>query len=324
MFSKDRTRSLFIIVAASACSLTLSGCLESGAKDPDDGNGFAEPRTPSGNSAPLISGLPGTDITVGESYSFTPNATDSDGDNLTFSIDNKPDWASFNNGSGELSGQPTLGMAGDYRDIRISVSDGEATASLPRFSIRVVENSQPDANSAPAISGQPPGTATAEYVYGFVPQASDPDGDALSFSVQNLPRWAEFDSRTGELSGMPGMADVGTFANILIAVSDGDKSTSLRAFAIVVNETGIYSTTLNWTAPTENEDGSQLMDLAGYKIYWGNRPGVYTKSVTIDNPGMSSYVVDNLPAGTLEFVATSFNDSGIESDYSNPMTRVVN
>ncbi len=46
--------------------------------------------------------------------------------------------------------------------------------------------------------------------------------------------------------------------------------------------------------------------------------------MTINNPGVSSYVVENLPAGTLEFVATSFNDDGIESEYSNPMTKVVN
>ncbi len=215
-------------------------------------------------------------------------------------------------------------MAGDYRDIRISVSDGEANASLPRFAIRVAEESTPTSNSAPVISGLPPARATADYYYDFTPQASDPDGDSLTFSVQNLPNWASFDTRTGEFSGMPRMRDVGSFSNILISVSDGEKTTSLRAFTITVDEMGILSTTLSWNPPTENEDGSQLMDLAGYKIYWGNRPGNYTKSVTINNPGMSSYVVENLPAGTLEFVATSFNSAGIESDYSNPMTKVVN
>lgn len=323
MFSKDRTHSVLMTLVVSASAFTLAGCLSNEGQT-TDGNGFAEPGTPTGNAAPLISGLPPTDIAVGESYSFTPTATDSDGDALTFSVENKPDWASFNSASGELSGQPTLGMAGDYRDIRISVSDGEAKASLPRFSIRVAENSAPDNNSAPTINGQPPVTATADYRYEFTPRASDPDGDTLTFSVQNLPRWAAFDSRTGQLSGMPRMNDVRTFSNILISVSDGKKRTSLRAFAINVNEQGIHSTTLSWTAPTENEDGSQLMDLAGYKIYWGNTPGYYPKSVTINNAGISSYVVENLPAGRIEFVATSFNDAGIESEYSNPMIKVVN
>jgi hypothetical protein len=66
------------------------------------------------------------------------------------------------------------------------------------------------------------------------------------------------------------------------------------------------------------------MDLAGYKIYWGTTPGQYTHSVKIENAGMSSYVVENLTPGTYEFAATSFNEAGVESAYSNPATRVLN
>ena len=43
----------------------------------------------------------------------------------------------------------------------------------------------------------------------------------------------------------------------------------------------------------------------------------------MNNPGLSSYVVDNLPAGTYEFVATSFNDAGVESTFSNSATKTV-
>ena len=81
--------------------------------------------------------------------------------------------------------------------------------------------------------------------------------------------------------------------------------------------------TLNWTAPTENEDGSPLEDLSGYRIYWGATPGNYPNSVTIDNPGLTTYVVDNLAPGTYEFVATSFNAAGVESGYSNAATKTV-
>lgn len=322
MNRKERTNPFVTTLVISTCTLALGGCLES--EEGETWNRNANPDAPSGNSAPLISGIPSTDVAVGEVYSFTPTATDPDGDKLTFTVENKPEWASFDSESGELSGQLALGTVGDYRDIRITVSDGDAKASLPRFSIRVADNSTPTGNAAPVISGLPPSTATADYFYDFVPSASDPDGDTLTFSVQNLPGWASFDTRTGEFSGKPRMSDVGTFSNILVSVSDGKDTTSLRAFAITVEEMGVLSATLSWTPPTENEDGSQLTDLAGYKIYWGNRPGTYTKSVTISNPGMSSFVVENLPAGTLEFVATSFNDDGIESDYSNPMAKVVN
>jgi hypothetical protein len=80
---------------------------------------------------------------------------------------------------------------------------------------------------------------------------------------------------------------------------------------------------LSWIAPTENEDGTPLTDLAGYRIYWGTTPGMYTDSVTLDNPGLTSYVVENLAPGTYEFVATSYDEEGVESAYSNLATKVV-
>ena len=51
---------------------------------------------------------------------------------------------------------------------------------------------------------------------------------------------------------------------------------------------GSGSATLSWAAPTKNEDGTALTDLAGYKLYWGTTPGSYPNSVTINNPGRTS------------------------------------
>lgn len=83
------------------------------------------------------------------------------------------------------------------------------------------------------------------------------------------------------------------------------------------------SFTLSWTAPTHNEDGTELTDLAGYKIYWGTSSGSYPNSVTINDRLATSYTVENLSPGTYEFVARSFNSSGVESRYSAPITKVI-
>ena len=88
-------------------------------------------------------------------------------------------------------------------------------------------------------------------------------------------------------------------------------------------ETTYGSITLSWTAPTYNTDGSVLTDLEGYRIYGGTSPGTSPNSVTIDNESITIYVLENIPVGTYNFVATSFNSAGIESDYSNPVTKVV-
>jgi hypothetical protein len=183
---------------------------------------------------------------------------------------------------------------------------------------------EPTGNSAPSISGDPPRAITIGSMYSFTPSASDPDGDKLTFEIDNKPEWASFDEGDGTLSGQPTLGNVGMFSNIKISVNDGEAKSSLSRFSISVDQVGTLSTTLSWTPPTENEDGTPLMDLAGYKIYWGTSPGDYTHSATINNAGITSYIVDNLNPGTYEFVATSFNTVGVESAFSAPTTKVLN
>ena len=124
------------------------------------------------------------------------------------------------------------------------------------------------------------------------------------------------------ISGTPGDAHVGNHSGIVITVSDGTDTTDLASFSIAVEAISLGSATLNWQPPTQNEDGTALIDLAGYKIYWGP-PGNHSNSVTINNPGLTTYVVENLASGTYEFVATAFNVAGMESQFSNPATKTI-
>ena len=275
------------------------------------------------NSPPTITGTPPISVEVGTNYSFLPTANDPDGDTLTFSIAGLPAWAAFDSTTGLLSGTPGAGSAGDYANIVIGVTDGEFTTELPAFAITVT--SPTPANSPPTITGTPPTSVEVGTNYSFLPTANDPDGDSLTFSIAGLPAWAAFDSTTGSLSGTPAVGDENVYSNIMIGVSDGEFTDSLGPFSIDVlsSGTGTGSVTLNWTAPTQNEDGSTLTDLAGYTIYWGTTPGNYTDTTTINNPGITTFTVDGLAPGTYEFVATSLNAAGIESTYSNPATKTV-
>ena len=74
--------------------------------------------------------------------------------------------------------------------------------------------------------------------------------------------------------------------------------------------------TINWQAPTENSDGSPLTDLRGYKIYYGATAGNYSSNIPIPNPGLTTYVVENLPPGRYYFAVTSYNSQGVESAMS--------
>lgn len=178
-------------------------------------------------------------------------------------------------------------------------------------------------NSAPRVSGTPSSIATAGSAYSFQPSASDPDGDSIEFQVSNKPTWASFDPRTGQLTGTPSEADVGTYAGIVITAFDGRATTAMAPFSITVSSTQPGAATLTWLPPTENTDGSPIEDLAGYRIRYGRHPAELTELQSIPNPGISSAVVENLSRGTWYFTVTAYNTAGIESEYSNLAEKVI-
>ena len=91
---------------------------------------------------------------------------------------------------------------------------------------------------------------------------------------------------------------------------------------VSIEDQGDGTALVSWHPPTENEDGSTLMDLAGYRIYYGNSPGNYDNTITI-NIGLSSYLVESLGASDWYFAMTAFNSLGIESVYSEEVYKAV-
>lgn len=274
------------------------------------------------SSAPTVWGDPETSVLVGAGYAFLPDAEDADGDVLEFSIRNKPGWASFDRNSGLLQGVPGSQHVGDYTNIVISVSDRNSVVSLPSFEIAVEtvpsggHEDDGVGSAPPTISGKPNTSVVAGKAYSFQPQATDPDGDALSFSIVNKPAWASFDTTGGRLQGTPTTGDVGTGSPIEISVTDGASVSALPRFTITVEPVGSVSKAISWTPPTENEDGTPLTDLSGYRIYYGTTSGDYSEVIELNSPGLTSYVIGDLAPGTYYLVMTSFNSQGRESRYT--------
>lgn len=112
----------------------------------------------------------------------------------------------------------------------------------------------------------------------------------------------------------------------------GDKGGSGTETLPVITSSATYTltcewvngaATLSWTPPTQNEDGSALVDLAGYEIYYGTASGDYPNVIEILNPSVTTYVVENLSAGEWFFSATAINESGVESAFSNETSKIV-
>jgi cation transport regulator ChaC len=80
---------------------------------------------------------------------------------------------------------------------------------------------------------------------------------------------------------------------------------------------------LTWQPPTDYTDGTPLV-IAGYHIHYGTQSQTYTSTVDVTNPGLTTYVVDNLPAGTYYFAVTAYDASGQESGDSPELSTTVN
>lgn len=117
-----------------------------------------------------------------------------------------------------------------------------------------------------------------------------------------------------------GCGEVERFGDRFGGDSNGsDNDSSGLSAARVGNGAALVS----WAPPTENTDSSTLTDLAGFKIYYGTFPGEYDKTITINNPGLTSYVVENLASADWFFVVTAFNTSGVESAYSKEVFKEI-
>ncbi len=203
---------------------------------------------------------------------------------------------------------------------------GSSSSSAPKTA---AANSGTISRPAPTISGVAPSTATVGRLYSFQPKATSGSGGALTFTFANKPSWASFDSKTGKLSGTPGAGDVRVYQNIQMAVTDGTSWATLFPFSITVApasaSTPASSSTvsLSWTPPTQNSDGTQLLNLKGYHVHYGTKSQSYANVINVANAGLTNYVVQNLPTGKYYFAVSAYTATGAESSLSTEVSASV-
>lgn len=195
-----------------------------------------------------IEGRASTVAPVGIDYRFTPQVLRKLG-SVAWAIENKPVWARFDIATGTLSGKPSQRQLGVTQNVRISVTDGVTTQTLPAFTLRVVplvpgSKSAPEAKadciprpslqSLPLITSNPPAHIETLQRYQYAPTVHGDAVEGLTFAVVGKPDWAIFDTRSGALSGRPGPLQAGVYPNIRVLVSDGERVAQLPPFSITV------------------------------------------------------------------------------------------
>lgn len=96
--------------------------------------------------APLISGVNTAQGTETQVFLYTPIQADPT-QQLVFSVQNLPVWATFDTATGQIGGTPAIGDAGTYENVLISASDGLRTSSLAPLTITILPSLEaPKAN----------------------------------------------------------------------------------------------------------------------------------------------------------------------------------
>jgi hypothetical protein len=168
-------------------------------------------------------------------------------------------------------------------------------------------------NRAPTISGRVIESVRVGETYDWQPLATDPDGDTLIFSAENLPPWASIDPTDGRISGTPGDGDVGIYESITIMAADAAHKSATAPFSItVIGDVGTGVASLQWETPPSKVDGSPLDDLAGYRILYGHNSDDLDKSVLITNPATTSYEFTSLSNGIWYFAVVAVSECGLE------------
>lgn len=153
-------------------------------------------------------------------------------------------------------------------------------------------------------------------------------GTAKSSSPIDSVRWENDRGGQGTASG----TESWTAANvplvlgqntITVTVTDETGASNSDSLMVTRESTGTSAVTISWQPPTERTNGTLLTNLAGYRIYYGRMSETYDFEVQIANPGVLSYVVDDLTPGEWFFAAAAYDGSGNQSDYSEEASATI-
>ena len=170
------------------------------------------------NTAPVISAEPIVQAPINQTYSFDIQASDIDGDPLTFFVDTEPLATGMTiNSQGVINWTPATNQIGEYSVI-VRAEDNRLGVAYLKYDLAVIDPT----NNPPQITNKSPSeVALAGQLYRYELNAIDPDNDVLSYKLESIPNIPSMTiSNTGVVEWTPGAAD-GVDYIIVVSVDDG-------------------------------------------------------------------------------------------------------
>lgn len=223
--------------------------------------------------------------TIGDTVSLQIEASDADGDTLTYSAENLPDGLTIDSESGLISG--TVEVVNAYAVV-VMVDDGRDTVDIV-FSWTV--NGLP--NTPPQVTDPGDQNDNLEDIINLQIEATDADGDDLTYTAEDLPPGLSIDADSGLITGSP--TTPGSYA-VLVTVQDGNGGEDSTVFAWIIFEAPNSPPVI-----TDPEDQTNVLnDIVSLQIEAvdaNNDPLTYT-AVNLP-PGLSIDEETGLISGTL-------------------------
>lgn len=171
------------------------------------------------NRAPLFADIAPQQASAGRLFELMVRASDPDGDALALSISNAPAGAAFTDnrdGTGLFRWTPGVAQTGSVV-VRFHATDAGAPMASSFLDVAIAVGAI--ANGAPLLApvGDQQIDAGATLTLAF--DASDPDGDALAFTLSPLPSGAELVGNA--FAWTPSAAQVGSYPVLLTVTDDG-------------------------------------------------------------------------------------------------------
>ncbi len=135
----------------------------------------AQPNTP-----PVITSTPPSTAVVDRPLQYQVHTQDADGDELTFRLVNGPQGTSIGESTGVLTWTAEAAQLGTH-SFTIVVSDGRGGEATQQVVLEVVTAAP---NEPPIITSEPRLRARVGQPYGYLIEASDPNGDPLTYHLR--------------------------------------------------------------------------------------------------------------------------------------------
>jgi len=260
------------------------------------------------NDAPAVSNQ---DLTtnLGDDLAITLQATDLDGDPLTYAIEVPPANGALTGDLPTLNYTPNAGFTGSDSFTYIA-NDGFLDSAVATITISVEQG-----NQAPVIVSNPLALTTVGVLYQYQLLVEDADNDVLNFSLTESPPAMLIDASSGLITWTPDTA--GDFV-VTVLVDDGAGGTAEQSYSLMVAEASpqISSEATDfWLMFNINNVGRQ--EEVARQLFVTSQ---FDAQITIDLPGLGVTQTHSVTAGSIETIdltaetsQLNFNDIGLRN-----------